>query len=313
MQDMNRSKKKKLILALRLLCIKHHRFLSRVERLIEGFIVLTFTGFLGYLVWHMFLVASFNIPTESMLPTLRPGDKVFVDKVTTGARLFDVFDAAEGKPVRIRRTYQFRKYKVGDIIVFNFPFKGEQKRIEFNYPLYYAKRCVGLPGDTVEIRDYSYFVNGNASVGGGSKRRMRFVFGYDSLSRDSIPGFKALRFRKGERWTIKDLGPLYIPRQGELIRLDSTNYLPYRKAVEWETGKRLKLEEDGLKLGEKKIDRYKFKKNYYFVAGDNAANSSDSRYWGFVPEEFIVGRILFLWKRGGKYGIYWNFDSEVKK
>ena len=254
-------------------------------------------GVLGFALWHAVLFASFNIPSESMLPTLRPGDKVLVDKVTTGARIFDIYDAAAGKEVTIRRTPRFRKFKRGDCLVFNFPFRGEWRAIAMDYYTYYLKRCVALPGDTLEIRDFSYFINGKPSVGGGDPRRMRALYPYESANLDSLPGYLALKRDTATYWTIRDLGPLFIPKRDAVVKLSAANYYPYRKAIEWETGKKLKRLGEKVTLDGVVIENYRFKENYYFMAGDNASDSQDSRYWGFVPEPFIVGRVLLIWWR----------------
>lgn len=264
--------------------------------------------FIGFIIWHLFMFASFDIPSNSMLPTLKPGDKVLVDKISTGARLFDIFDAADGKDVKIHRTYRFRKFKRGDVMVFNYPFRETKSKIAMNYPVYYAKRCVGIPGDTLEIKGFQYFINGKPSIGGGNNKMLRHAYS-QAENPDSIMGFSAMKYAKGKQWTIRDLGPLYIPKKDTEIALDSNNYMPYKKSIEWETGKKLKCKAGKLYLGERRLDSYKFKHNYYFMVGDNSADSADSRYWGFVPEEFIVGRILLIWKRAGKYGIYLNYDK----
>lgn len=261
----------------------------------ENVLFVASIGFFLFVIWHLFLFASFNIPSESMLPTLQPGDKVLVDKVTTGARLFDIFEAASGKDVKIRRMPCFRKFKRGDILVFNFPFREGWRRIDMDYRVYYAKRCVGAPGDVLEIRDFDYYINGKSSEGGGDRILAREIYAPDSLSRDSLPGFKALKKDSVTRWTIRDLGPLFVPKKGARMRLTPANYLPYKKAIEWETKKKLKKENGNLILGGKLIENYEFKENYYFMAGDNSADSQDSRYWGFVPEPFIVGRALLVW------------------
>ena len=72
----------------------------------------------------------------------------------------------------------------------------------------------------------------------------------------------------------------------------------YRKYIEWETGEALRVDtlKNEIFLGNESIKEYIFKKNYYFAAGDNIMNSGDSRYWGLVPEEFIVGVAVCVWK-----------------
>lgn len=266
--------------------------MKRFRKWIENILFVASLGVLGFALWHALLFASFKIPSDSMLPAVKPGDKVLVDKITTGARIFDIFEAAAGKEVKIRRTPRFRKFKRGDCLVFNFPFRGEWKRIAMDYHIYYLKRCVALPGDTMEIRDFQYHVNGRPSVGGGDPQRVKAFFPPATEGLDSMPGYRAMKRDTATYWTIRNLGPLFIPKRDSEIHLSAANYLPYRKAIEWETGKKLKRSGSKVTLDGEVIENYRFRENYYFMAGDNAANSQDSRYWGFVPEPFIVGRML---------------------
>lgn len=274
---------------------KKRKRLKLIEKWIVNILFFACLAFVGFAVWHIFLFASFTIPSYSMYPTVRPGDVVLVDKVTTGARLFDIFDAAEGKEVKIRRTPRFRKYKRGDILVFNFPFQGKWNKLAMDYHVYYMKRCVGLPGDTLEIRNFQYFINGKPSVGGGEISIPRKIYNEEMSPPDSLPGYRAMKRDSVSHWTIRDLGPIYIPKKGDSINLHSGNYLPYKKAIEWETKKKLKCKNGYLTLDGKYIDNYTFTENYYFMAGDNSADSQDSRYWGFVPDKFFVGRAFIIW------------------
>lgn len=89
-------------------------------------------------------------------------------------------------------------------------------------------------------------------------------------------------------WTIKNMGPLHVPRAGDSIPLDLRHFKLYRQVIEYETGKKLSFE-NGARLDGIPVCGYTFRKNYYFFCGDNAPNSKDSRYWGFAPEEFIIG------------------------
>lgn len=86
----------------------------------------------------------------------------------------------------------------------------------------------------------------------------------------------------GSTWTIKDFGPLYIPRAGDIIDLSPKNILLYGKLMEYETGR----------IHDTASEQYTFMENYCFLAGDNVLNSNDSRYFGLVPEKYIVGVVV---------------------
>lgn len=110
-------------------------------------------------------------------------------------------------------------------------------------------------------------------------------------------------------WDIKNFGPLYVPKSGEQIKLNLNNYELYKIPIEYETGQKLRIINGVLLLGTKFINQYTFQKNYYFVAGDNVMNSADSRYFGFVPEEFIIGVVGYI-RKGGSFA---NFGRAVSK
>ena len=108
---------------------------------------------------------------------------------------------------------------------------------------------------------------------------------------------------------------IYIPAQGSIIKMTPHNKLLYSNVIEWEQKKKLYLRGDTVLLGDSIIHKYCFLDNYYFVSGDKMINSQDSRYWGILPESFIVGRATMIWKSidysTGK--IRWNrFLKRVK-
>lgn len=246
----------------------------------------------GYFGGRAYVADWFVIPTSSMEPTLIPGDWIIVNKLVVGARIYDEFDFGKGVPMKSHRTKGFRSVEHNDIVIFNFPVNRKEKKIEFELNYVYGKRCIGLPGDFVSIVD-SYYKNNNFDGELGDKSQQQLL----KQSSETTIHVGTFNPKPTLGWTIKDYGPLYVPRKGDTITLTPQNYILYEYVVEFESGKEISLIDDGvLLLGDSEVSSYTFERNYYFMAGDNVLNSRDSRYWGFVPEEFIIGvatRIIF--------------------
>lgn len=257
----------------------------------------------AYVVLQVFFVTSFSIPSDSMEPALLPGDKILVEKCATGARLFDLTDALEGKEVEIYRMPGWSDFRRNDVLVFNFPYReGRWDSIAFDVMKYFVKRCIAIPGDTLEIRGGYYRLRGvDAPVGNRQAQDQVAALTAADTARvvmDCYPWDKALG------WTIRDFGPLAVPRQGQTVRLDRTACVLYRPLISWEQKAWLDWrEQEGVAtLGDSIVTEYTFRENYYFVAGDKALNSQDSRYWGLLPESFVVGRAFRVWSSKDEFG-----------
>ncbi len=174
-----------------------------------------------------------------------------------------------------------RKLRVGDVAVFNYPYGWGGDTIAFKINYVYCKRCWGTPGDTVRIADGRLEIPGQAGDDAWMKGFERMRATPDSV----LLRMRMLRAGQfaGERdnWTTKDFGPIVVPKKGMTIVLDSVARKHYARVIDWEGRFRVK---PGMTEA-----TYTFRQDWYFFVGDNVTNSHDSRFFGFVPADFVVG------------------------
>ena len=215
------------------------------------------------LVIQTTVISSFRIPTDSMQPTLQPGDNILVNKTIMGARIFNIWDAAEEKEVEIYRLPGMGRVKHNDVLVFHYPYPHKNDSLSMHLLKYYVKRCIALPGDTMGIREGHYYIKGMDGPIGNVEAQERIA----RLDKEDARGIvmDAYPWDKYIDWTIQDFGPLHVPAAGQAVVMDSTAVKLYRNLVEWEQQKKLTFQGKKVFLGDSVIQEYRFRENYYFV------------------------------------------------
>ena len=151
------------------------------------------------------------------------------------------------------------------------------KPVESDQSEVYCKRVLGCPGDRIGAVDGHYWNDKYLKPVGVIEEQERLRWMFDGFFKVT-DNFEVIPFTEPD-WNIKNWGPLVVPAKGVTATLDVFSRELYRQIIEKETGEILT----------DSITEYTFRKDYYFAVGDNAISSFDSRYWGFIPEDFIIG------------------------
>jgi signal peptidase I len=252
-----------------------------------------FFAAIAALLIKTFLIETSRVPTGSMENTILIGDFLFVNKFIYGAT----------SPRTIPFTnivlpyFQMpaiREPEHNDIVVFEYP--GDRDEL---FPMSidnYVKRCIGIPGDTISIYDKVVFINGKEAW---RPSHIQYINPYTSP-----PGVANPRiFPKGSNFNEDNYGSIIVPKKGDVIPLSLSNLEAWRTIIDREFGRRVVTAEGNQILIDKKpVNSYTITKDYYFMMGDNRDDSADSRFWGFVPRDKIVGQ-AFL--------IYWSWNPAI--
>lgn len=146
--------------------------------------------------------------------------------------------------------------------------------------------------------------------------RIKKVSGVREVKKDEeLPdstGFTVFPYSPDYPWSRDNYGPLWIPKKGETVKLDMKNIVIYERIITSYENNTLEVKDDQIFINGEKADNYTFKMNYYFMLGDNRHQSADSRYWGFVPDDHVIGQPLLVWlsydedKGTFPFNIRWN-------
>lgn len=261
------------------------------EKIKEFFESLLFAAIAAFFI-ITFVIQNTRIPTGSMEDTILVGDFVLVNKFIFGASSPKYIPFTEIE-LPFFRLPSLKEPKAKDIVVFEYPGDRDQLRAT-ELGINYVKRCIGMPGDIIEIIDKVVFVNG---------KEFWIPAHIKYLSPNAQPrGFIEPRiFPKGKPWNEDNYGPLLIPKAGATIQLNAENIEEWRTIIDREHEKRVVDVRQGVVyIDSVPVKSYKFKKDYFFMMGDNRDDSLDSRFWGLVPRDMIVGEAfitLFSWNR----------------
>lgn len=303
-----------------------------------------------------FFIEAYTIPTPSMEKSLLVGDFLFVSKVSYGPRVpmtplsfpfaHHTMPLVGGKSYLewikfgYHRMPGFGHVNRGDCVVFNWPAENLGRPVDKKEN--YIKRCIGLPGDSLELRDRDVFINGqfldvpvNAQTSyhvltdgtgfseqaierlglrdGEMMSPMEYNFFLTRKAAEDLKTFGNVKkvepnivpkkifqefifpFDQKYGWNVDNFGPIWIPKKGATAKIDLNNIGLFRKVIGEYEGNKLEEHDGKIFINGKEANEYTFKMNYYFMMGDNRHNSADSRFWGFVPEDHVVGKAVFIW------------------
>jgi len=239
-----------------------------------------------------FAIDAFKIPSTSMENTLHPGDYILANKFA-----YNIATPREiplvNLPIHQYNIFEISKPEINDIIIFEFPRGYESDPLMGGAK--YIKRVIAGPHDTLKITDGKVYVNGKLISLPSTFKSPKMLTDED-LAQDEVI------YPPGAKWNRISYGPIIIPGKGDIIKVDPESFERWQSVIVMDHGERSLLVEGTLvTLDGRAISEYMLKQDHYFVIGDNFEQSMDSRNFGFITDNMIIGKAMF---------IYWSFDSD---
>ncbi len=244
---------------------------------------LIYAGLIAFII-RTFFFEAFRIPSGSMKNTLLVGDHLFVNKIGYFIETpkYIPFTDIEIPHIHLK-TWSVNR---GDVVVFEYP--GDQGEVvPHELKVNYIKRCIGLPGDVVQVKNKQVYVNGTIFPNPAES----------ILERDTerVGTVDPRIFPHGAQWNKDNYGPIKIPKTGDVIPVNKDNIDQWQVFIQRE-GHKVELGmNDQIMIDDKLATEYKVQRDYLWMMGDNRDDSEDSRFWGFAPMDNVVGSGMIIY------------------
>jgi signal peptidase I len=234
-----------------------------------------------------------------MEDTVMVGDRLFVNKFIYGGSTPYTLPFTSIRVPHIR-VPGFRAVARGDVIVFDWP--GNRDQVEKPEQTWYVKRCIALPGETLQMIDRVVYVNGQVFP---NPPHLKFLRNWTEPAGYPNPDI----FPKGSGFNEDNYGPFVVPRKGDNLSISPENVGAWEVFIRRE-GHMVEVRKSRVWIDGHEATKYTVARDYIFAMGDNRDNSLDSRFWGFVPLEDVIGTpMVVFWSWSPQIPLYGLIDK----